>query len=192
MLKPVSLRTRSASAIITRRASNSFFSLTGSARRSPATNTNTGSPSARKSNDLTMLPRAVSSASAANCAVRALSTCGDLASVTAIAPFARSGAYFNGLTGTAIDALAAIAKRDPAARAAVRRVVEQLAPGSGDVTVGGDIHSQGDIVTGTKIVINSSPTTLADPCAGLARRYLSSLAQQVMELPLAAIGMRIK
>lgn len=62
------------------------------------------------------------------CAVRALSTCGDAESVDAIAPFARSGAYFNGLTGTAIDALAAIARRDPAARATVRGVLRASYP----------------------------------------------------------------
>jgi ABC-type amino acid transport substrate-binding protein len=57
------------------------------------------------------------------CAVRALTTCGDARSVDAIAPFASSGAYFNGLTGVSIDALAAIAKRHPDARPAVRKVL---------------------------------------------------------------------
>jgi hypothetical protein len=56
-------------------------------------------------------------------AVRALTTCGDAGSVDAIAPFASSGAYFNGLTGVSIDALTAIAKRHPDARAAVRKVL---------------------------------------------------------------------
>lgn len=55
-------------------------------------------------------------------AVRALTTCGDAQSVETIAPFASSGAYFNGLTRVAIDTLAAIAKRHPDARPEVRKV----------------------------------------------------------------------
>ncbi|MHC4973759.1 MAG: HEAT repeat domain-containing protein [Planctomycetota bacterium] len=62
------------------------------------------------------------------CAVRALTTCGDARSVDAIAPFAGSGAYFNGLTGVSIDALAEIAKRDPNARAAVRKALKASYP----------------------------------------------------------------
>ena len=45
-------------------------------------------------------------------AVQALSTCGNAASIDVIAPFATSGAYFNGLTGISVDAIAAIAKRE--------------------------------------------------------------------------------
>lgn len=53
-------------------------------------------------------------------AVRALSTCGGLDSVAAIAPHAQSGAYFNGLTGASVDALRDIAARDKKARKAAR------------------------------------------------------------------------
>lgn len=62
------------------------------------------------------------------CAVRALTACGDARSVDVVAPFASSGAYFNGLTGVSIDALAEIAKRDPSARAAVRKVLRASYP----------------------------------------------------------------
>lgn len=49
-------------------------------------------------------------------AVKALATCGDAGSVATIAPLAASG-WRNGLTGTSIDALVAIAARDPKAKA---------------------------------------------------------------------------
>jgi hypothetical protein len=62
------------------------------------------------------------------CAVRALTACGDARSVDVIAPFASSGAYFNGLTGVSVDALAAIAKRHKDARAAVRKVLRASYP----------------------------------------------------------------
>ena len=52
-------------------------------------------------------------------AVQALATCGDASSIEALAPHAASGVYFNGLTGIAIDALAAIATRQPEARVTI-------------------------------------------------------------------------
>ena len=61
-------------------------------------------------------------------AVKALAACGDARSVDAIAPFAQSGEYFNGLTGTAVDALAAIAKRDKSARKPVRKALKAAYP----------------------------------------------------------------
>ena len=61
-------------------------------------------------------------------AVKALAACGDVRSVDAIAPFAQSGDYFNGLTGTAVDALAAIAKRHKNARKEVRRALKAAYP----------------------------------------------------------------
>ncbi|MHC5012697.1 MAG: HEAT repeat domain-containing protein [Planctomycetota bacterium] len=57
-------------------------------------------------------------------AVQALATCGDADSVPFIAPHASSGVYFNGLTGQAVDALAAIARRHPESRDAVRTVLK--------------------------------------------------------------------
>jgi len=53
-------------------------------------------------------------------AVQALAASGDGDSVAVIAPHATSGVYFNGLTGIAVDALAAIAARHEDARAAAR------------------------------------------------------------------------
>jgi hypothetical protein len=61
-------------------------------------------------------------------AVQALATCGNAGSVEVIAPFAQSGEYFNGLTGTSVDALAAIAKRDKKARKRVHRVLKGAYP----------------------------------------------------------------
>ena len=53
-------------------------------------------------------------------AVRALGACGDANSLEAIGPHAASGVYFNGLTGIAIQAVVAIAKRHPRAARAAR------------------------------------------------------------------------
>lgn len=61
-------------------------------------------------------------------AVQALATCGHAGSVEVIAPFAQSGAYFNGLTGTSVDALAAIAKRDKQARKPVHAALKKAYP----------------------------------------------------------------
>ncbi|MHC4550292.1 MAG: HEAT repeat domain-containing protein [Planctomycetota bacterium] len=61
-------------------------------------------------------------------AVQALAACGDAASAEVVAPFARSGAYFNGLTGISVDALAAIAKRHRKARSKIRRLLAGAYP----------------------------------------------------------------
>lgn len=61
-------------------------------------------------------------------AVEALGACGTPESVEVIAPFARSGEYFNGLTGISIDALLAIAKRHRKARPAVEAVLKKGYP----------------------------------------------------------------
>jgi len=57
-------------------------------------------------------------------AVDALAGCGDLESVRVIAPYASSGQWNNGLTGKAVDALAAIARRHKDARADVRAALK--------------------------------------------------------------------
>jgi thiol-disulfide isomerase/thioredoxin len=59
-------------------------------------------------------------------AVQALATCGGPSSLEIVAPHATSGAWFNGLTGQAIDAMVAIADRHPRTRPRVR---ELLKPG---------------------------------------------------------------
>ncbi len=61
-------------------------------------------------------------------AVEALGTCGTADSVEAIAPFAASGEYFNGLTGISIDALVAIAARHPKTKGAVRATLKRGYP----------------------------------------------------------------
>lgn len=61
-------------------------------------------------------------------AVQALATCGNRGSVDVIAPFAQSGVYFNGLTGVAVDTLAAIAKRVKLARKPVEAVLRKAYP----------------------------------------------------------------
>jgi len=61
-------------------------------------------------------------------AVQALATCGRPESVKVIAPHAASGIYFNGLTGVAVDTLAAIAKRHPTTTAEVERVLRSGYP----------------------------------------------------------------
>ena len=60
--------------------------------------------------------------------VRALARCGDGHSIAAIGPFAASGEYFNGLTGTAIDALVAIAARVRGERGGVSDVLKTAFP----------------------------------------------------------------
>jgi hypothetical protein len=57
-------------------------------------------------------------------AVKALARCGDASSLAAIEPFATSGAWRNGLTRTAIDAIIAICEREAKAR---RQAIEILA-----------------------------------------------------------------
>ncbi len=61
-------------------------------------------------------------------AVQALAESGSAASVAVITPHATSGAYFNGLTGVSVDALAAIAKRHTDARPAVREALLSAYP----------------------------------------------------------------
>lgn len=65
-------------------------------------------------------------------AVQALGASGDAGSVAVIGPHAISGAYFNGLTGIAVDALAAIGRRDAAATAAVRALLLKAYPAPPD------------------------------------------------------------
>ena len=61
-------------------------------------------------------------------AVQALAVCGDADSIAVIAPHATSGAYFNGLTGVSVDALAKLAKRDRRVRKQVDRVLKEAYP----------------------------------------------------------------
>jgi hypothetical protein len=61
-------------------------------------------------------------------AVDALARCGDAASVEVLRAHAASGAYFNGLTGRAIAAVVAIAKRDRKARGPARAVLVEAYP----------------------------------------------------------------
>ncbi len=61
-------------------------------------------------------------------AVQALAASGDIGSVEVIAPHATSGAFFNGLTGIAVDALAAIGKRREKARDLVRETLLRAYP----------------------------------------------------------------
>jgi hypothetical protein len=61
-------------------------------------------------------------------AVTALGSCGDLASVSVIQPFAASGDYLNGLTRTSVTALVNIAARNPNAREKVRDVLKASYP----------------------------------------------------------------
>lgn len=58
----------------------------------------------------------------------ALGACGDAGSVEALRPFAASGEFLNGLTRTAVEAIAAIAARDPAARPAAREALASAYP----------------------------------------------------------------
>jgi len=61
-------------------------------------------------------------------AAKALGACGDAPSVGALKPFAASGEWRNGLTGVAIEAVAAIGKRDRAARAAAKETLVAAYP----------------------------------------------------------------
>lgn len=65
-------------------------------------------------------------------AAQALAACGDAASVAALAPFASSGAFYNGLTGGSVDALAAIAARHPESKEAVKKVLVDAYPAPPD------------------------------------------------------------
>jgi len=61
-------------------------------------------------------------------AAGALGACGSAGSIGALAPFAASGEYRNGLTGAAIDAIAAIAGRDKQARRPARDALREAYP----------------------------------------------------------------
>ena len=61
-------------------------------------------------------------------AVQALATCGRPESVEVIAPHAKSGAYFNGLTGIAIATLVTLAEKHRKSRDAVQNVLRQAYP----------------------------------------------------------------
>lgn len=56
-------------------------------------------------------------------AAGALAACGDRESVKALAPFATTGEWRNGLTGIAVDVIAEIAKREKAARPAAKEAL---------------------------------------------------------------------
>ena len=92
-------------------------------------------------------------------AASALGACGDAESVAALRPFAASGEYRNGLTGTAIDAVAAIAARDPKAKGPAREVlvtaypVPPEDPGDGAlcVALAKRVHDALAKVTGKKV-----------------------------------------
>lgn len=64
-------------------------------------------------------------------AVDALARCGRESSVTVIAPFATTGDSRNGLTGKAVDTLAAIASRVPEAKGAVKEALVRAYPQPG-------------------------------------------------------------
>jgi hypothetical protein len=59
---------------------------------------------------------------------KALGACGDAASIEVLRPFAASGEYRNGLTGTAVDAIAEIVSRDAKAKAAARAALVAAFP----------------------------------------------------------------
>jgi HEAT repeat protein len=64
-------------------------------------------------------------------AVQALARCGGESSVPVVAPFATTGNANNTLTGTAVDALGAIASRTPRAKAAVKAALVESYPPPG-------------------------------------------------------------
>lgn len=74
-------------------------------------------------------------------AVKALAACGDAGSVEVIAPFA-SGDCMNGLTRTAIDALATLAGRHPAARPRVIEILKKAYPPPPAKPKPGDKHEE--------------------------------------------------
>ncbi|GIK38024.1 MAG: hypothetical protein BroJett011_18570 [Chloroflexota bacterium] len=86
------------------------------------------------------------------------------------------------------DLLGAVERLPKRLEALVQRVVEASRPTSSDVTVSGDLTVYGDIVTGVQLINQSPPPPPPDPCESLGRRYLQALAEQVTELPLAALG----
>ena len=61
-------------------------------------------------------------------AVSALAVCGDADSVPVIGKWATTGAYFNGLTGVSVDALATLKGRHKGARKAVDKLLRRAYP----------------------------------------------------------------
>jgi hypothetical protein len=92
-------------------------------------------------------------------AAAALGTCGDRESVKALAPFASSGEWRNGLTGIAVDAIAAIAKREKGARGAARDALLAAYPkpaadaseARGTEALAKRVHAALEAVTGKKV-----------------------------------------
>jgi hypothetical protein len=92
-------------------------------------------------------------------AAGALGACGDTSSVKALAPFASSGEWRNGLTGVAVDAIAAIAKREKGARGAAKEALLAAYPAPttdanearGTEALAKRVHAALEAVTGKKI-----------------------------------------
>lgn len=92
-------------------------------------------------------------------AAGALGACGDPASVKALAPFATTGEWRNGLTGIAVDALAEIAKREKTARAAAKEALVAAYPKpateaserAGTEALARRVHAALTAVTGKKV-----------------------------------------
>ena len=90
--------------------------------------------------------------------VDALGACGDAGSVAAIRPFAASGEWNNGLTRVSVDALAAIAARDPKARGPARDALKEAypkppagKPDAGCLTLARSVHLALATITGRRI-----------------------------------------
>jgi hypothetical protein len=92
-------------------------------------------------------------------AASALGACGDKESVGALAPFAASGEWRNGLTGIAVDAIAAIARREKGARAAAKdalvgaypKPAKEAADERGTEALAKRVHAALEAVTGKKV-----------------------------------------
>jgi hypothetical protein len=92
-------------------------------------------------------------------AAGALSACGGSSSVKALAPFAGSGEWRNGLTGVAVDAIAAIAKREKGARGAAKEALlaaypkpaAEAADARGTEALAKRVHAALEAVTGKKV-----------------------------------------
>ena len=89
----------------------------------------------------------------------ALGACGDALSVKALAPFATTGEWRNGLTGVAVDAIAEIAKREKSARAAAKEALLAAYPKPaadpndvrGTEALAKRVHAALSAVTGKKV-----------------------------------------
>jgi hypothetical protein len=92
-------------------------------------------------------------------AAGALGVCGGASSVKALAPFASTGEWRNGLTGVAVDAIAAIAKREKGARAAAKDALVAAYPkpaadateARGTEALAKRVHAALEAVTGKKV-----------------------------------------